>query len=497
MNIIPLPGNLIDAIQEDDKGHLWIGTDKGLSKFDRSSGKFINYNKRDGLEGLEFVQNVACKSRNGNLYFGLNGLMYFNPDSIKEQYLKAPVVFTDLKIYNKSVPVSGNGILKNTIGSTKSIEIPPGNDVITIEYALLDYFNVKKNTFRYELDGFDKNWNNVGGRNSATYTNLPPGNYTFYVRATNNSGTKNEREAALKLVIIPAFYQTVWFKISITLLLFFIIILIFQVRTRAIKRYNKILEKRVAERTTDLDKTIKELNLEIASKDKFFSIIAHDLRSPFIALLGFSNYLYDEMETLAKDEIKTISENIVKSAKLTFGLLENLLQWARIKTGRITFEPETVYLNKTVTEISGLFKGNADNKGITIQIEIPSNLNTFADLNMLQTVLRNIVSNAIKFTRNNGHIKISAAGEEEFIRITISDNGIGTNPEKINKLFQIDQNVSSIGTNKEEGSGLGLILCKEFIELNNGKIFVNSKLGEGTDFNIILPKAVEFAEKTN
>ncbi len=490
-----LPGNLINAVEEDNKNRLWIATDKGLSKYNEKSGTFINYNRRNGLQSLEFVQNVAAKSKDGKIYFGNSGIMYFNPDSIKDEYLQSPVVFTDLKIYNKSVRVSPTGILKNSITGSKSISIPPGQDMITLEFALLDYYNVKRNTFRYKLKGFDIGWNNVGTRNSATYTNLPPGNYTFYVKATNNNGVRNEQEAAIKIIIIPAFYQTIWFRIALAVTILLIMIGIFRVRTKAIIRYNKVLENRVKERTRDLDKTIKELNLEIASKDKFFSIIAHDLRSPFISLLGFSNYLFDELETLAKDELRSISENILKSAKLTFGLLENLLQWARIKTGRIIFEPESVNLNKIIVEISGLFKGNTDNKNITLKVNVPDNILVYADLNMLQTVLRNLVSNSIKFTRNNGNIEISAVEEEESIRIAVKDDGIGMSRDKVDKLFQIDKNVSSSGTNKEEGSGLGLILCKEFIEINNGRIFVKSSHGEGSEFSFILPKAKELVAK--
>ncbi len=483
-----LTGNLIDAIQEDNNGCLWIGTDKGLSKFDVKSNKIVNYTKRNGLKKLEFVQNVATKDKYGNLYFGADGILYFNPDSIEDDSLTSPVVFTGLKIYDKSVPISADGILKKSISDMKSISIPPGNDMITLEYSLLDYYDTKRNTFRYKLDGFDKTWNNVGSRNSAIYTNLPPGQYTFYVKATNNNGIGNEQEAKLRIIIVPTFFQTVWFKISLVILILLILSLVYEIRIRSIKKYNNTLERKVDERTKDLDRTIRELNLEIATKDKFFSIIAHDLRSPFIALLGFSNYLFDELDSLAKEEIKTISENIVKSAKLTFGLLENLLQWARIKTGRTIFEPEVVNLNKIVTDILSLFKSNADNKDIQLEIDVAKNISLFADVNMVQTILRNFISNSIKFTNNKGNIKITAIEESEYVKVSVIDNGVGIGGDKINKLFQIDQNVSSVGTNKEEGSGLGLILCKEFIELNHGRIFVKSELGKGTEFSFFLPK---------
>ena len=482
-----LSGDLVNAIQEDNKGFLWIATDKGLSKFDRKSGVFYNYGKKEGLSGLEFLQNIAAKSKDGFLYFGIDGIIYFNPDSIKDEYLTAPVVLTDLKIFNRSVPISPNGILRESITTAKTIYVPHGEDVITLDFALLDYFDVKKNTFRYKLDGFDIGWNDVGTRNSATYTNLSPGEYTFYVRATNNNGIKNEKEASLKIIIVPEFYQTWLFRISFGLGLLLIIVFIFQTRTRTIQKRNKILENKVFERTRDLNKTIKDLNQEIASKDKFFSIIAHDLRSPFVALLGFSKLLVDEINNLTKDDLNIIAGNILKSARQTFGLLENLLHWARIKTGRIVLEPEKINLKEVLNEITELYRGNAASKGIVININA-NNTDVFADLNMVQTILRNLISNSIKFTGKNGKVYITVNDEKKFVRVTVADTGVGIEPDRINKLFQIDQNISTMGTQKEEGSGLGLILCKEFIELNKGEILVKSKLGEGSEFSFTLPK---------
>jgi ligand-binding sensor domain-containing protein/signal transduction histidine kinase len=483
-----LAGNSISSIQEDNKGYLWIGTDNGLSKFDRKASLFINYTKRNGLKDLEFVQNSASKSsKDGKFYFACkSGLLYFDPVNIKDEYLEAPVVLTDLKIFNQSIPITKDGILQESISSIKSIPIPSGNDVITFEFALLDYYDVKKNTFRYKLDGFDIDWNNVGSRNNATYTNLPPGKYTFFVKATNGNGIKNESESSVRIIIIPTFYQTWWFDVVLVFAVLFIIVIVFQVRTRSIQNRNKMLEHRVIERTKDLDKTIKELNMEIATKDKFFSIIAHDLRSPFMALLGFSNHMVEEINILSKEDIKTIAGNILRSTKVTLGLLENLLQWARIKTGRITFEPEVIHLKKTIDETTELFKNNAASKGIILTIDVDNETKIFADLNMVETILRNIITNSVKFTNSGGRINISAKEEKDFVVICVSDTGMGMSPDKIKRLFQIGQDISTLGTENEKGSGLGLILCKEFVEMNQGKISVKSKLGEGTEFSFTL-----------
>jgi PAS domain S-box-containing protein len=264
-----LPGNSISSILEDNNGCLWIGTNKGLSKFNRKTGLFINYTTRNGLKDLEFDQNVTSKSINGDLYFGCkSGIVYFNPENIKDENLEAPVVLTDLKIFNQSVPITKEGILKESITGIKSISIPSGNSVITLEFALLDYFDVKKNTFRYKLEGFDNDWNNVGSRNNATYTNIPPGEYTFLVRALNSNGIIDERKASLKIIIIPKFYETLWFKIALIVGTILSTLLYIHLRTIKIRDLNKVLENRVADRTKDLDEKITELNREIIERKK-------------------------------------------------------------------------------------------------------------------------------------------------------------------------------------------------------------------------------------
>jgi len=266
-----LPGNIIFGIEEDNQGLLWISTDKGISSFDRKTATFTNYSKKDGLKELEFTARASAKTKDGKLYFGSKaGVMFFDPNEIKDKSSKAPIVFTDLKIYNQSVPISqnNNSILNESITISKSITFPSGSDVITIDFALLYFLNVRGNTYQYKLLGFEKNWNDVGRRNSATYTNLSPGEYTFLVKASNTDGVKGEKTATLQIIIVPVFYQKWWFKIVLALGIFVLVILFFQQRTFKIKRQNKLLESYVTERTKDLDKTITELNLEVVERKK-------------------------------------------------------------------------------------------------------------------------------------------------------------------------------------------------------------------------------------
>ena len=486
-----LPSNAINSICEDNLGNIWISTDKGFSKYDRNNNLFRNYDKRNGLSNPEFSVNAAAKSKNGDLYFGgLTGLLYFSPGKIQDQFIDANVVLTDFKIYNQSVPISndGNSVLKESITVAKSVQIPYGNDVLSIDFALLDYYNVNRNKFMYILEGFDKEWNDIGTRNSATYTNLPPGEYKFHVRASNDAGFKNFKETSVDITIIPAYYQTwlfriIFFVIIVVGLLFFI-----RIRTNAMRRRNLILENKVIERTQDLDKTINELNLEIATKNKFFSIIAHDLRSPFTAMLGFSKHLVDEIESLSREELHLIAESIYKSTSLTFGLLENLLHWARIQTGKIEFKPIELKIKDMLEKTTELYKGNAENKGINITIETTKNISVYADSNMVETVLRNLLSNSIKFTNEGGEIIVGVADIGNFVEISVKDTGVGIPQEKIDKMFEVGQSSSTLGTRNEKGSGLGLILCKEFIEYNSGTIRVDSKEGKYSKISFTLPK---------
>ena len=242
-----------------------------------------------------------------------------------------------------------------------------------------------------------------------------------------------------------------------------------------------LLNKKLIESEQEL----KALN---ASKDKFFSIIAHDLRGPFTSLLGFSEYLATEINDIPEDELNVISQNILKASRSTFNLLENLLQWSRIQTGRLIFNPEEFRIGKIISKMIDLYAANASSKNITLSVDITKDLKVLADINMIETIFRNLISNAIKFTNLNGIIKVLLSEERDFAVIRVKDNGIGIKDFVKENLFRIDQNVSTPGTQKEEGSGLGLILCKEFSEINNGKLEVESAPDQGSTFSLYLPK---------
>jgi len=260
---------------------------------------------------------------------------------------------------------------------------------------------------------------------------------------------------------------------------------------KELQKYRDHLEKLVEERTAKLQESEKKLQELNASKDKFFSIISHDLRSPFNSIIGFSELLYNETEAFSKAEIKDMIKSIYKTSQETFELLNNLLEWSTTQTGRIRLEPATTGIYDIVIGIIDLLNDNAKKKDIVISVDIPLQLKVFADLRMISTVIRNLLSNAIKFTHEKGSIKIEARDAGKSVEISVADTGVGINKKDIDKLFLIDKNFSTPGTDNEKGTGLGLILCKEFIAMHNGDIRVESEVGKGSRFIVRLPKEKE------
>lgn len=225
----------------------------------------------------------------------------------------------------------------------------------------------------------------------------------------------------------------------------------------------------------------------IATKDKLFSIIAHDLRNPFNAILGFSELLIENTSDIEAAESKKYLGVINSLAKNTLILLNNLLNWAKIQTGTIIYQPEHSNLFAIVSDVLIIKESIAVIKNITINYSKTEGIEVYADVNMLKTILRNLISNAIKYTHIAGEITISAMQNQHNIEITVADNGVGMNEETRNKLFGIDLGITTSGTNNEKGSGLGLLLCKDFVEKHGGEIWVKSEVGKGSAFTFTLP----------
>jgi signal transduction histidine kinase len=252
-------------------------------------------------------------------------------------------------------------------------------------------------------------------------------------------------------------------------------------------KLNEDLDQKVKTRTRELEIYAAELKELNATKDKFFGIIAHDLKNPLSSLIGASELLINYVNQLDKDNILNISMLLHGSAQQGYALLENLLEWSMTQTGKLEFSPRKMILNEIIKDTISIFKTQATNKKVDLQCKINGILEAEIDKNLIGSVLRNLLSNAIKFTPKNGKVFIHAHRVQEHIEISVRDTGIGI-PEDIgNNIFRIDVKYTREGTEQEKGTGLGLLLCKEFIEKHGGKIWVGSKLGEGSEFKFTIP----------
>jgi len=251
-----------------------------------------------------------------------------------------------------------------------------------------------------------------------------------------------------------------------------------------------LLEKTVKTKTAELN----ELN---ASKDRFFSIIAHDLKNPFTSIIGFSEMMNETGIQSNPVLLQEYSLKINESAVQTYRLLENLLEWANSQRGKLSFTLVAINLRELIRDEFAIVEEVAANKSIQLKNNVSDGLIIFADKNMLRTILRNLITNGIKFTRKNGEVQVNSVVIDGHVEISVTDNGIGISPEIIGRLFRIDANLATRGTENERGTGLGLFLCKEFVEKHGGKIWVESQVGVGSIFKFIIPLGLTNEELKN
>ncbi|MBI9052957.1 MAG: hypothetical protein JEY96_04020 [Bacteroidales bacterium] len=285
---------------------------------------------------------------------------------------------------------------------------------------------------------------------------------------------------------------------GINLIIFFILAVdhskLYHVALESSKKFAKLnqdLELQVEKRTQKTIEYANKLEEANSTKDKFFSIIAHDLKNPFNTLIGYSDVLKSDFREYGQDEIYQHLNTIYNTSVNGYNLLENLLKWSQSQTNKILFEPQKVNLFNIVQICIEDVENQSQFKDIEIHNDVSKNYHIIADQNLLKTVLRNLVNNAIKFTNRNGMITISSTKDEFCTEILVKDTGVGMSGKYVNDLFKIDRISTMAGTDKEKGSGLGLILCKEFVEKHGGKIWVESKQGIGSEFKFTIPKIIE------
>lgn len=535
-----LPTNLIMGILEDESKNLWVSTSAGLVKCKdmvNHPDKFDIriYTVQDGLQNKHFLNYSYYKSSSGEMFFGgIKGFSMFHPDSVRDNPYPPNIALTELKIFNKTIrsgqEVNGRVVLEKTLNQCKEIILSFKHRIFAIEFTALHYVSPDNVQYKYMMYPFEKGWNySDASRPYATYTNLSGGKYIFKVLAANSDGLWVEEPRELIITVLSPFWKTKWFILSLALFIIVSFILVFITRVNAIQKQKTKLEMMVQERTRTItemndllisktkklkktNKTLEDQKDQITEqaeeletqkeelllqksmlenlnsmKDKFFSIIAHDLKGPFQGILGLTELLVKNYDECTNEEKKRYFEAIYNSSTNFYNLLENLLYWARTQLDHISTDKSEFDLVETINKNKQLFDEIRNKKKITLTENYDLNTFVFADINMIDTVIRNLLSNAIKFSHEGGHIEINISDNRHQKTIFVKDSGIGMTNRQQNSLFKIDRLDSRPGTSGEMGTGLGLILCYEFVTKNGGKIWVESTEGKGSVFYFSLP----------
>ncbi|MFH0762203.1 MAG: two-component regulator propeller domain-containing protein [Bacteroidota bacterium] len=493
-----LPDNVIKSLLKEGAGILWVGTNMGICRFNLQNNHYDTYTQDDGLQSNEFNYKSTLLLKNGNLLFGgTNGFNSISPDRIKTTTAIPKILITDFLLFNKSVNANTDkSPLKTHISDCRELVLRYNQTVLTFYFTAMDFTMPEKNQYAYMLENFDDDWTYSGNRRDVTYTNLDPGSYVLRVKGSNNDGVWNEEGTSLQITILPPWWLSWYWKAFTIIAALALIIAFFYIRTSTLRKQKERLRLKVEERTRDLEKINVELATAISTKDKFFSIIAHDLRSPFNSFLGLTQIMSEELPTLTMEQIQKLAMSMQESAISLFNLLENLLQWAKIQQGIFSFELEKVELVPIVEDCISMVMASAKNKGIELNYDVPDNLAVYVDSNVLQMVIRNLLSNALKYTNKGGKVMLSAkTADPDFVEISIKDTGIGMSDALSKNIFRIDVKTNRNGTAGEPSTGLGLTLCKDFIEKQGGKLWFESQEGVGSTFCFTLPMAGEDSDE--
>lgn len=473
-----LPDDVVTGIIEDDQNNLWVSTHKGLARFDPAARLFRSYDKRHGLPGNLFNRDTPSKIHTGELLFGSSkGLTLFNPTELHDNSYVPPVVITDFQIFNKPVAIGVPGSpLTKAPYRIDTIHLNYDQSVFSFSFAALNYRSSGENQYAYKLEGFDKTWQNVGKKRTATYTNLDPGTYTFYVSGSNNEGLWSQTGAQVKIVVSPPLWRTWWAYLLygfITILLIYLV-MYFQLKKQAFER-----EHTLNQRLQELDKL----------KDEFLANTSHELRTPLNGIIGLSESLLDGAAGPVPEPMKKYLEMIAYSGKRLANLVNDILDFSKLKNHTLQLHPRPVKVHESVQLLLKITEPLVNGKPIELINAVPETIPpVLADEGRLQQILYNLVGNAVKFT-DQGSITVSARHENKTVVIDVVDTGIGIPEDQVEKIFESFEQVDGTDNRKYGGTGLGLAITKRLVELHGGSISASSTLGAGSRFRVRLPIA--------
>ncbi len=478
-----LSSNNIQAITPGNPGSLWLSTSSGVSEFNTLSKSFKNYSVEDGLQGIEFHVNANAVGPDGKIYLGgINGYNVFHPNSISASQYQPNIYLTDFQVFNSSVPIgaklSDRVILNQSLINTEHIDLTYNENVFSLSYAALDFYASEKLNYAYRMEGFESEWNNVGDRRFATYTNLDPGDYTFIVKATNSDGVWSDKHLNIGISIAPPFWETWWFLTLVTLTIIGLIYSLIQYRLRLLHIRTRVLQAEVEKQTVDLVSMNQELQQTDMMKELLLDIITHDLKNP----IGVVNSLSDYM--LAEDPDNHELQVIRSSSRSVLQVMANATTLARVSMNEEINKEELdlcEILSDTVDNFMPLLKEN------NIEVENRIQQKTVILANpIIEEVFKNFISNAIKYAAEGKHLIIDQSKGDNSLEVSVIDFGT-TIPE--NKRKAIFLRSVQLEEGKKRGHGLGLAIVKRIAEAHKAQIGVKPNIPTGNIFFIKIPCA--------
>jgi signal transduction histidine kinase/DNA-binding response OmpR family regulator len=480
--------NLIFKILEDDTGKLWVCTQKGITVFDPIKKKFKNYINQNGIQQGTFNINSGLKTITGEMYFGgIDGFNYFNPKSLFKNTNTPPLVITGLKINNKQTNPIDNSEITDHISMAKEINLSYKQN-FSLDFIALNYTAPHENQYSYMLEGFDKEWNNVGNATTAVYTNLDPGTYTFKLRAQSEDGSWQTPEKAIKIIVNPPFWLT-YFAYFLYLLI--LGLSLWAIRRRGIQKLRNEFaleqERREVKYLIERERREAERKMELEQlKIKFLTNLSHELKTPLTLILNPIENLLNNEKNVEKLEIINI---VNRNAKRLLNLVNQLLDLRKIEENELKLsltEEDIVSFSK---EIFDSFKYISERKHISLDFESSiTDYNTSFDKNKVERILINLLSNAIKFTNENGNVYCQIESDaDRGIKLIIGDSGIGIPEAMQAKIFERFFQINNSTNILNQGSGIGLSIAQEFVKLHGGTITLESEENMGSIFTVYFP----------
>lgn len=475
-----LPDNSIKTIVEDHKGNLWIGTSSGISLFNIVTEKFTNFNTSDGLVSNDINLSSSLALDNRWILMGSkSGLNYFNPEEIKLSDFSPQVLITDLRIFNKSVKVSENHNLKTSILFAKEITLSHIDNVFSVYFTALDFNSPQSINYSYKLEGFDKDWIRKTQNRFVTYTNLNPGRYIFRLKATNSDGIWGDEIKSLTIIITPPWWQSYW---AVGLYIIVFVLGIWGIIRFQVNREKLHQELRRQEFETHHLREVEKI------KSRFFTNLSHEFRTPLLLIKGPLEQL---IEGKAKGNLLEYYQMIKRNADRLHNLIDQLLELSQLEAENIPLNAQSQNIVSIVRNCLNNFIPLAHQKNIELNFNsIYDDITISVDKDKLEKIINNLLSNAFKFTPQYGEISVEIKTDineqSGTLKIIVSDTGVGISEEHLPRIFDRFYQIEE-SENKSNGFGIGLALVKELISIHQWDIKVKSKIGEGTEFSIIIP----------